>query len=99
VSELTSLKSQTYFTPGEQVIKFCLKFLSRNYRNCVTGDLSSSCIYIYVCVCVGVGVCVRERERERQRENFLYMRDLSNFSTDKNQMISDRAKEEVKKDK
>ena len=45
-------------------------------------------MHIYICVCVCV--CVFE--------DFFYMRDPSNFSTDKSQMILDRAKEEVKKD-
>jgi hypothetical protein len=29
---MTNLNSQTCLTPGEQIIRYCLKFLSRNFR-------------------------------------------------------------------
>jgi hypothetical protein len=64
----------------------------------VTGDLSSSCIYICVCVCA----CVRVRACVRACVcvcvDLCNMRDHSNFSTVKSQMILNRAKVEVKTD-
>ena len=34
VLEMISSNSQTCLTPGEQIIKYCLKFLPRNCRHC-----------------------------------------------------------------
>jgi len=60
---------------------------------CVCGVCECVCVCVCVCVwCVDVSVCVFVCVC------FFYMRDPSNFSTDKSQMILDRAKEEDKKD-
>ena len=49
VLEMTSFNSQTCLIPGEEVIKYCLKFLSRNYWYCVPSERVTACT-IAACV-------------------------------------------------
>jgi hypothetical protein len=49
VLETISFNSQTCLIPGEEVIKYCLKFLSRNCLHCVPDKRATACT-ITACV-------------------------------------------------
>jgi len=37
VLKMTRFNSRRFQTPDEQIIKYCMKFLSRNFRHCAPG--------------------------------------------------------------
>ena len=50
VLEMTSFNCQTWLTPGEQVIKYSLKFLFGYYRYCEPGDFFKFILCVRACV-------------------------------------------------
>jgi hypothetical protein len=43
VLEMTSFNSQTCLTPGEQIIKYCLKFCSKKLPTCAASLMAAAC--------------------------------------------------------